>query len=73
MSVEVDFALPERDLAAISELIEICRRERRTVLNEFSPEEEKAYIEDLGPREAVFVAHVRGEFWVRGDCPSLEL
>jgi len=60
--IEVERAISDRDAAHISGLIAICRGERRTVLNEFSPEEERAYIEGLGPREAVFVARVDGEF-----------
>ena len=62
MKIEIECAVPERDAPYISELIDICRSERRTVLNSFSPEEEMAYIEGLGPREAVFVARVDGEF-----------
>ena len=62
MSIEIVHAVPDRDAAPISRLINTCRSERRTVLNEFSPDEERVYIEGLGPREAVFVARVEGEF-----------
>jgi hypothetical protein len=62
LKIEIEHAVPERDASHISELIDVCRSERRTVLNYFSPEEERAYIEGLGPREAVFVAMVDGEF-----------
>ncbi|UCD45357.1 MAG: GNAT family N-acetyltransferase [Candidatus Bathyarchaeota archaeon] len=62
MSVDVARAVPESDTAPIANLIEICRGERRTVLNSFTPEEERAYLEAMGPREAVFVAKVDGEF-----------
>ena len=62
MPIEIAHAVPERDAAPISRLINTCRNERRTVLNEFSPDEERAYIKGLGPREAVFVARVDGKF-----------
>jgi RimJ/RimL family protein N-acetyltransferase len=62
VKIEIEHAEPERDAPYISELIDVCRSERRTVLNHFSPEEERAYIEGLGPREAVFVSRVDGEF-----------
>jgi RimJ/RimL family protein N-acetyltransferase len=62
MSVAVEHALPERDAGPISCLIDICRSERRTVLDHYSPEEEAEYIMNLGPRAAVFVARVDGEF-----------
>lgn len=62
MRIEVERAIPERDSAPISELIGICRSERRTVLDEYTPEAEREYIEGMGPREAVFVATVDGGF-----------
>jgi RimJ/RimL family protein N-acetyltransferase len=62
MQVTVERAIPERDAEPISRLIEICRQERRTVLNHFTPEEEAEYIRDIAPREAVLVARVDGEF-----------
>ena len=62
MSVAVEHAIPERDAGTISRLIDICRSERRTVLDHYSPEEEAKYIMNLGPRAAVFVARVDGEF-----------
>jgi ribosomal protein S18 acetylase RimI-like enzyme len=62
MSVAVEHAIPERDAGPISRLIDICRSERRTVLDHYGPEEEAEYIMNLGPRAAVFVARVDGEF-----------
>ena len=62
MSVDVATAVPESDAAPIANLIDICRDERRTILNIFTPDEERAYLEAMGPREAVFVARVNGEF-----------
>jgi ribosomal protein S18 acetylase RimI-like enzyme len=62
MEINVEHAIPERDAAAISRLIDVCRGERRTVLNQYSPEEERAYLENMGPRQAVFVASAGGEF-----------
>ena len=62
MSVTVEHAIPERDAGPISRLIDICRSERRTVLDRYSPEEEAEYIGNLDPRAAVFVARVGGEF-----------
>lgn len=62
MRIEIVNAVADRDAAPISRLIDICRSERRTILNEYTPGAEQAYIEGLGPREAVFVARVDGEF-----------
>jgi len=62
LSIDVARAVPESDAAPIANLIDICRRERRIVLNNFTPEEERAYLEAMGPREVVFVARVDGEF-----------
>ena len=62
MSVAVERAIPERDAGPISRLIDICRSERRTVLDQYGPEEEAEYIMNLGPRAAVFVARVDGKF-----------
>jgi GNAT superfamily N-acetyltransferase len=58
----VEKAIPERDALPISRLIETCIRERRTILNSFTPEEEKEYLESMGPREQVFVAYMDGIF-----------
>jgi len=60
--MRIERALPERDASPISRLIETCREERRTVLNDFTPEEERAYLEAMGPREQVFVAYADGKF-----------
>lgn len=62
MEINVEHADPDRDAAPISRLIGVCRRERRTILNHYSPEEERAYLEGMGPRQAVFVARVGDEF-----------
>lgn len=59
--MRIERALPERDTSPIFRLIEICRVERRTVLNGFTPEE-RAYLEAMSPREQVFVANMNGEF-----------
>ncbi len=60
--MRIERALPERDASPISRLIEICKGERRTVLNGFTPEEERAYLEAMGLREQVFVAYMDGKF-----------
>lgn len=62
MEINVEHADPDRDAAPISRLIGVCRRERRTILNHYSTEEERAYLEGMGPRQAVFVARVRDVF-----------
>ncbi len=56
--IEVTKADPEMDSQDIVRLINICREERRTVLNRYTVEEEKEYIKNLNPREAVFVARI---------------
>jgi len=60
--IEVEKADPNRDAHNIARLIGICREERRTVLDAYTAEEERAYLESLPPRDAVFVAHVEGRF-----------
>ena len=62
MEVVVEHADPGRDAERISALIGVCREERRTTLNAFTPEQEAAYLRDMPDREAVFVAYVGGEF-----------
>ena len=62
MNVCVEHADLARDAGDISRLIGVCRAERRTVLNAYTPEEEAEYLMSLGPRDAVFVATVDGEF-----------
>jgi len=62
MTLNVERAVPERDAAPISMLINICRDERRTVLDAYTPESEREYLESMGSREVVYVAHVDGEF-----------
>lgn len=59
-TIEVIGADPIRDAGRIARLIDICRSERRTVLNPYTEEEERAYIESLHPRDAVFVAYIDG-------------
>ena len=58
----VGYADAVRDAGPISRLINICVGERKTVLNPFSPEEERVYLLGLGSREAVFVAYIGSEF-----------
>ena len=53
---------PERDSKYIAELINICIDEKRTILNPYSEEEEKLYLNNLQNREAVFVAYIKHEF-----------
>lgn len=62
MEIVVEHAVPERDARCIAQLINICREERRTVLKHFTEKEERSYLENMDPREAVFVASVDGEF-----------
>ena len=62
MTLNVERAVPERDAAPISRLINICRDERRTVLDAYTPESEREYLESMGSREVVYVAYVDGEF-----------
>jgi len=62
MTLKVERAVPERDAAPISRLINICRDERRTVLDAYTPESEREYLESMGSREVVCVAYVDGEF-----------
>lgn len=62
MEIIVEHARPRRDASKISALIGICREERRTTLNAFTPEQEEAYLRGMSDREAVFVAYVGGEF-----------
>ena len=62
MTLKVERAVPERDAAHISRLINICRDERRTVLDAYTPESEREYLESVGSREVVYVANVDGEF-----------
>ena len=60
--MKVERAVPERDAAPIAGLIGICRDERRTVLDAFTVEDERQYLDSMGPREVVYVAYVDGEF-----------
>lgn len=60
--IEVRTADPVQDAGRIAILIDICRRERRTILDHYTEEEEKVYIENLHSRDAVFVAYLDGEF-----------
>jgi ribosomal protein S18 acetylase RimI-like enzyme len=60
--LKVEHAIPERDANCIAQLINICREEQRTVLNHFTPDDEREYLMSMGPREAVFVAYENGEF-----------
>ena len=62
MAIIIKHADPVRDAGPISELINLCVDERRTVLNRYTPEEERDYLLGLRPRAAVFVAYVGGVF-----------
>lgn len=62
MSIKILHADPERDSEPISKLINICITEKRTVLPPYTPVEEKQYIENMGDREAVFVAYIDDQF-----------
>ena len=62
VDIVVEHALPNRDAGNIANLINLCAENRWTVLNMFTEEEERAYLEGMGPREAVFVAFVDGDF-----------
>ena len=62
MSLLIRHANPETDSEHISRLIEICINEKRTILNPYSEEEERHYLENLQSREAVFVAILDGFF-----------
>jgi len=54
--IQVKKADPLTDSENIVALIKICRTEKKTVLNEYTVEEEIKYINNLHPRDAVFVA-----------------
>lgn len=58
----IEHADPERDSTDIAKLINLCRENRWTVLNEFTAEEESEYLRNMGSREAVFVATINNEF-----------
>jgi len=60
--IRVRHADPLEDSGPISGCIRVCRREKRTVLNEYTAEQERKYISNMGPREAVFVAHMEDGF-----------
>jgi len=62
MKILVEHAVPIRDARYIAHLINICREERRTVLSHFTENEERSYLENMGLREAVFVARVEEQF-----------
>ncbi len=61
MTLKIERVVPERDTAPISTLINICREERRTVLDAYTSESEREYLESMGSREVVYVAYVDGE------------
>jgi len=56
--IEVMRADPDLDSQDIARLIRICRKERHTVLDHYTVEEEREYMKNLHPREAVFVARI---------------
>ncbi len=49
-------ARPDRDARDICKLIEACRSERTTIFDGYTVDEERGYLESLGPCQAVFVA-----------------
>ena len=51
MDIVIRRADPVTDSQDISNLIEICRSERRTILNSYSPQAEEAYIKNLSDSE----------------------
>lgn len=57
MNLVIRHADPLKDSRCISELIKTCIEEKRTLLPPYSAEEERQYLENLQPREAVFVAY----------------
>lgn len=60
--IEVKRANPNRDAQPISQLIRLCRQERRTVLDAYTADEERTYLAQLKPPDAVFVAYSDGVF-----------
>jgi GNAT superfamily N-acetyltransferase len=62
METVVEHADPARDAEKISALIGVCRDEKRTTLNAYTPEQEGVYLREMPEREAVYVAYVGGEF-----------
>ncbi len=57
--IQVTRADPIRDSQDIVTLIQIYRAEEKTVLNEYTANEERKYITNLPPRDAVFVARIK--------------
>jgi GNAT superfamily N-acetyltransferase len=62
VTIKVERANPDRDAQSIAQLIQICRQERRTVLDAYSAEDEKAYLDQLRSPDAVFVAYANDAF-----------
>lgn len=62
MNLVIRHASPKDDSQHISKLIQICINEKRTILNPYSEEEERHYLENLQSREAVFVAYNEESF-----------
>ena len=60
--IEIRHASPDEDSQHISDLINTCIKEKRTLLKPYTPEEEKQYHNKLQPREAVFVAYLKETF-----------
>jgi len=58
--IKVMKANPDMDSQDIARLINICREERRTVIDYYTVEQEREYIKNLHPRDAVFVARIDG-------------
>lgn len=51
-----------KDAENIASLIEICRNERSTILDRFTTDQEKEFLENLPSKMAVFVAYINGKF-----------
>lgn len=60
LGIKVKEAHANLDSQDIANLIEICRKEKRTVLDHHTAQEEAEYLKKLHPRDAVFVARVEG-------------
>ena len=62
MNLVIRHADPLKDSRHISNLIKTCIEEKRTLLPPYSTDEERQYLENLQPRESVFVAYVADAF-----------
>jgi L-amino acid N-acyltransferase YncA len=60
LRIKVTKAHTNLDSQDIANLIEICRKEKRTVLDYHTAQEEAEYLKKIHPRDAVFVARIDG-------------